>query len=193
MSGREPLVVGLGGTTRANSSGEKALRYSLRAADEMGAKTIGYYGPELATLPMYAPELPERTDLAQRLVADLRNADAVIISAPAYHGVLSGLVKNALDYTQDMMTDDKVYFAGRAVGCIAVGAGWQGIVNTLGTLRMITHSLRGWPTPMGAAINSLEPIFGEDGDVTDEKVAFQLRTVAQECVDFARMHITANG
>lgn len=190
---RVPYIVGIGGTTRANSSGEKALKAALAAVEAQGGKTAGFFGPELATLPMYAPENPERTELATQLVAELRRADAVIVSSPAYHGTVSGLVKNALDYTQDMAEDDKVYFEGRAVASIAVGYGWQGIVNTLTTLRAITHSLRGWNTPLGAGILSSGPVFGPDGEVVDEKAKFQLETVAKECLDFARMRIATEG
>jgi FMN reductase len=83
-----------------------------------------------------------------------------------------------------MMKDDRPYFAGRPVGCIATGAGWQGVVGTLEHLRTMVHSLRGWPTPLGAAINTLEKAFGPDGEPIDEKVAFQLSTVADEVLLF---------
>ncbi len=179
------FIVGIGGTTRAESGTELAVRYALKKCSELGAETKLYAGPELEKLPFYAPERPERTDLATQLVEDLRRADGVIVGSSSYHGTIAGLIKNALDYTQDMMKDDRPYFAGRAVGCIATGAGWQGVVATLEHLRTMVHSLRGWPTPLGAAINTLEKAFGPDGEPLDEKVAFQLRTVAEEVVLFA--------
>jgi FMN reductase len=177
-------IVGIGGTTRAGSSTEKALRFALKVCEQLGATTTCLAGDVLSALPHYAPENPERTPEAKTLIEELRRADGVIIASPGYHGTVSGLVKNALDYTEDMREDDPPYLAGRAVGCIATGAGWQGVVMTLDTLRSIAHALRGWPTPMGAAINSTMPVFGPDGDVTDERVAFQLRTVAEELVGF---------
>jgi len=66
--GRAPLIVGLGGTLRANSSTEKALRVVLRAADSLGAETLLLGGAEL-DLPLYAPDRPDRTAEAARLVA----------------------------------------------------------------------------------------------------------------------------
>ena len=57
--------------------------------------------------------------------------------APGGQLTIAGLIKNALDYTQDMMKDDRPYFAGRPVGCIATGAGWQGVVGTLEHLRAL--------------------------------------------------------
>jgi FMN reductase len=179
-----PFIVGIGGTTRAESGTELAVRYALKKCAEKGADTKLYAGPQLEKLPFYAPERPERTDLAVELVADLRKADGVIVGSSSYHGTIAGLIKNALDYTQDMMKDDRPYFAGRPVGCIATGAGWQGVVATLEHLRTMVHSLRGWPTPLGAAINTLEKAFGPDGEPVEEKVAFQLETIADEVLGF---------
>ena len=187
MTSEAPHVVGIGGTTRPNSSSEKALRFALARCEEQGATTACFPGAELARLPHYAPELPERTELAVRLLEELRRADGVIVASPGYHGSVSGLVKNALDYTEDLRDDPRCYFNGLPVGLIACGAGWQGTVTTLEALRSIVHSLRGWPTPMGVGINSTLPVFGPDGDVTDEKARFQLVTMAGEVMGFIRV------
>ena len=187
MADNRPYIIGIGGTTRAGSSTEKALRFSLRIAEDLGAKTLGFYGPELAELPMYAPELPARSEGATRFIEELREADGIIVASPGYHGSVSGLVKNALDYVEDLRDDERCYFDGLAVGCIATGAGWQAIVATIQQLRTIAHALRGWPTPLGAAINSTEKVFGDDGDVIDERARFQLETVAREVMQFASL------
>lgn len=179
-------VVGIGGTTRPNGSTEKALRLALASAEDEGATTALFTGPDLAQLPMYAPELPDRSEMAVRLIDELRRADGVVIGSPAYHGSISGLVKNALDYTEDMRDDERAYFAGRSVGVVATGYGWQGVVATLQTLRQIAHALRGHPTPLGAGINSAESKFADDGTVSDDKAAFQLSLVGQEVVALAR-------
>lgn len=180
-----PVIVGLGGTTRASSSTEKALVVSLKAAAALGAETVLLGAAELQ-LPVYAPENPDRTDAARYLVAQLRRADGLIVASPGYHGGLSGLVKNALDYTEDMRADGRPYFEGRAVGCIASAAGWQATTTTLVALRSIVHALRGWPTPLGVAINSTEPAFDDDGHCASPVLNQQLGVVAAQVVGFAR-------
>jgi len=92
-----------------------------------------------------------------RYLEALRSADAVIVGSPGYHGTLSGLVKTALDYVEALSKDERPYFDGLPVGLIATAAGWQAAVSTLQALRTITHALRGWPTPIGLAINTVEP------------------------------------
>jgi FMN reductase len=178
-------IVAVGGTLRANSSTEKAMRHVLAAAQRAGARTRLISGSSLQ-LPMYEPGNPERSDAARELVAELALADGIILGSPGYHGSISGLVKNALDYAEDLRSDPRPYFSGRAVGCIATAGGWSGAVNTLGALRDIVHALRGWPTPLGAAINSTEKVFDEAGTCQVPRIAQMLDVIAAEVLSFVR-------
>jgi FMN reductase len=180
---KQPLIVGIGGTMRSPSSSERALVECLRAAEAAGARTLLITGQGLA-LPHYDPSATTRSPEAKALVDAFRACDGLIISSPAYHGTISGLLKNALDYAEDLRTDDRCYFDGVAVGCIACGAGWQAAVQTLACLRTIVHSLRGWPTPLGAVLNTSIPLFDQDG-CTDASVKQQLHTMAHQVYRFA--------
>ncbi|WP_233272749.1 NADPH-dependent FMN reductase [Paraburkholderia acidisoli] len=184
-SQRRPLVVGIGGTTRAASSTERALAFALRGAEQAGAQTQLFGGTFLHTLPHYAPELATRTDAQLELIEAVRAADAVIIATPGYHGGVSGLVKNALDTLEELRADERPYLDGRAVGCIVTAYGWQAAGSVLTSLRSIVHALRGWPTPFGAGINTLETRFESAHDCSDAKVAEQLATVGRQAAQFA--------
>lgn len=187
-SGREasgrPFIIGVGGTPRRGSSTEKALAVSLCAAAEAGAETLLISGPELE-LPMYNPGDPSRTPAAEHLIAMFRRCDGIIIASPAYHGSISGLVKNALDYTEDLRSDKRVYFDGLAVGCIACAGGWQAAGQTLAALRAIAHALRGWPTPLGAMLNTSAKLFDDQGNCLDLSAKMQLETVGRQVTEFA--------
>jgi FMN reductase len=181
-----PLIVGIGGTTQATSSTEKAMTVALRAAEAMGARTRYINGPFLARLPIYAPENPQRTAEQQELVEIVRQADGLILGTPAYHAGISGLLKNGIDLLEDLSTDTRPYLDNRAVGCIVTAFGWQGGGTTLISVRTIVHALRGWPTPVGVTLNSAEKIFDAQGACTSEHTAAQLRLLAQQVVEFAR-------
>jgi FMN reductase len=180
-----PLIVGLGGSGNPSGSTERVLRKALDAAEAAGADTL-YFDGKALDMPMYSYG-SDRTEQASALIDALRRADGIIIASPGYHGTVSGLIKNALDYVEDMAKDQRVYFEGRAVGLIAVAAGWQATGSTLATLRSIIHALRGWPTPMAVAINSATPVFDEYGAMIDGACAKQLEILASQVVDFARM------
>lgn len=181
-----PLIIGVGGTTRTGSSSQKALMVALMAAADAGAETILISGRELQ-FPIYEPTDQVRTEDASRFIDLLGRSHGVLIASPGYHGSVSGLIKNALDYIEDLRDFDPPYLDGRAVGCIACAYGWQAAGTTLVAMRSIVHALRGWPTPMGAAINSTLPLFTADGECTDKSAKFQLELVGRQVVEFARM------
>jgi FMN reductase len=180
-----PLVVGIGGTLRPGSGTERVLRAALHAAERRGARTMLIGGTGL-DLPMYAPAPGERTGPARALVDRIARADGVMLASPAYHGGVSGLVKNALDHVEDLRDAARPYLDGRAVGCIACAGGWQAAAATLTGLRSIAHALRGWPTPLGVALNTSEPVFGPDGALVDAAALGQLEILADQVVSFAR-------
>lgn len=186
MTDRGMSVVAIGGSTRPNSSSELAVRIAAQAAEEAGATVITITGRDLM-LPIYDTETDERTEQATALVEAIRGAHGLLIASPGYHGGISGMIKNALDYIEDLSNEDPPYLHGRAVGCIAVAYGWQATVSTLQQMRQVTHALRGWPTPLGATINAATTRFEADGTTADENAANQLRTIGQQVVEFATM------
>lgn len=188
MRASVPLIVGIGGTLRDGSSSERALRIALAEAERLGATTRIFAG-QLLNLPPYDPADSTRTAEAAEIVEALREADGVVIATPSYHGSVSGLIKNALDYTEDLRDDARIYLSDRAVGTIVCAAGVQAMGSTLATLRAIVHALRGWPTPFSAVINSAQRPFDVDGKCTDLQVLQQLTLVAEQVVQFARMRM----
>src|SRR5580698_10350202 len=160
---QRPLIVGIGGTVRSPSSSERVLTAALAAAEAAGARTQLFGGEILARLPIFNPTDADHPPERSALVEAVRKADGVIVATPGYHGSLSGLIKNALDSLEPLRDDARPYLDGRSVGCIVVADGWQACGSALAHLRSIVHALRGWPTPLGATINSALKPFSEDG------------------------------
>jgi FMN reductase len=185
-------VIGLGGTYRPHSTTELALRIALRAAADLGAETELFGAAEL-DLPMYRPTATssELCPAATRLLAAVRSADGVIVASPGYHGGISGLVKNALDYLEELRDDRHSYLDGRAVGCIATASGWQATTTTLIAMRNVIHALRGWNTPLGVGVNTLETQLAPDGTCSSPAVIAQLSMVGEQVVNFARRGLAA--
>jgi FMN reductase len=179
-------VLCIGGSTRPNSSSEKAVKVSAAAAEAAGAVVDLIVSRDLM-FPIYDTETDERTPEAERFVKAAREADALIVASPGYHGGMSGMLKNVLDYLEDTNKDERVYLDGVPVGCIAVSYGWQATVSTLQSLRTTVHALRGWPSPFGATINATEKIFDADGNCVDPRAKGALETVAAQVVEFAQL------
>jgi FMN reductase len=171
---------------RPGSSSEKALIKSLAAATAAGARTELFGGAFLAGLAIYNPHAPACGGETDRFIDAVRRADGLIVASPGYHGSISGLVKNALDGLEALRDDERPYLHGRAVGCIVAASGAQAAGSTLAALRSIVHALRGWPTPFGATLAG-GGLFDDEGEFNDARDAWQVETVAQQVVEFARM------
>lgn len=180
-------VLGIGGSTRPESMSEKALHIAMRAAEAKGADIDLITGRSLM-LPTDDTESAERTFEARTLLDAVRHCDAVIMSSPGYHGTLSGMIKNVLDYFEDLRTDARPYLDGMPVGCISVAYGWQATVSTLHGMRVAVHALRGWPSPLGAAVNAAVTKLDEQDGCSDDAVHQQLQTVGQQVTTFAATH-----
>jgi FMN reductase len=185
----KPFIVGIGGTTRPGSSSEQALTLALAHASKLGAETQLFGGAELQ-MPMYDPATANADEAGRKLIEALRRADGVILSSPCYHGGVSGLVKNAIDYVEEMRADERVYFDGRAIGAIGCGYGYQGPGVVLGQLRAIGHALRGWNVPLGVAVNSAVVKFTADG-CSEDAIGKQIEIMAAQVVQFAQMSLRA--
>lgn len=184
----KPLIVGIGGTPREQSSTELALRQACEAIGDEAEIRI-FAGCDLL-LPLYQPGVASRDAGAAALVSALMHCDGLIIASPAYHGTISGLIKNALDYAEELSGEARPYLDGVPIGLIACAAGWQAAGQTLATLRTIAHALRGWPTPYGATIRTVPGLFA-GGACSDPAVAADLGRVGEQVLAFAQSQASA--
>jgi len=185
---RPVRVLALGGSTRPQSNTERALRYSAGLCASEGAEVRVVAGRDLI-IPIYDTETTQREPRASEILADIRWADALLLASPGYHGGVSGLVKNVLDYVEDTRLDERPYLHDLPVGIIAVAHGWQAGVTTMEQLRTIAHALRGWPTPMGAVLNPSVGLFDADGRLVDANAAEQLAIVSRQVLQAARANL----
>lgn len=172
-------IVAIGGTIRPSSSTERTLQIAAEAARANGVEIDLFDGAYIAALPHYrGPDWNEAH--GRDMVEAVRAADGVLIATPGYHGTISGMVKNAIDYFEELAGDTRPYLDGRPVGLIVTAFGHQAANSSMSTLRTIAHALRGWPTPFGAAIRILPESFGEDGDCLDPSIIAQLELVGRQ-------------
>jgi FMN reductase len=183
-------VVLIGGSLRAGSVSADALAACDMLARGRGATTTVLRAADLV-LPLYEPDVELRTPQARRLVDAIRAADAIVIATPTYHGGMSGLLKNCLDYVEDTAKDEAAYLDGRVVGCVAVGWSDHGAATAVADLRNTVLSLRGWPTPMGVTINSLE-VGLANGVLAERKASRRLTIMLDQLFHFAGIRTVNN-
>lgn len=141
------LIVGLGGTLRERSYSRAAVLEALRIASEHGAPTEMLDLREL-DLPMYVPDWQiadypaAKQSAITRLIETCQQAKAMVWASPTYHGTVSGVFKNALDYIELMMDDTPAYLNGKAIGVIAINDS-----KTFSAMSNSVHELQAWLAP----------------------------------------------
>ncbi|MBC7933392.1 MAG: NAD(P)H-dependent oxidoreductase [Rubrivivax sp.] len=179
----EIKVVGIGGSLAASSSSLAALKIALEGAAEGGARTELFDLRELE-LPMYAPDA-EAPDSVRRLCEAVYEADGLLWSSPLYHGTISGVFKNALDWLELLGERRPAYLTDKVVGLISTAGGTQGL-QAVNTMEFIVRALRGWSVPLVIPIAQAWRVFDDKGNVSDAQIAEQLGSLGREVTRAAR-------
>lgn len=138
-------------------------------------------------MPHFVPGGTDRSREQINFIEAIRKADGIIIGTPGYHGGISGLVKNAIDLLEDTRNDERPYFDDKPVGLVVTAAGWQAGGVTLAALRNVVHAMRGWPTPVGIAVNTVaQKLFDCDGTLTEAPVKEAVIMQAHQIMRLAR-------
>ena len=142
--------------------------------------------PRELDLPMYVPDF-ELEDYApknagiERLVESYRNADAMVWVSPTYHGTVSGVFKNMLDFAEFLSRDHRPYFQGRPVGLIAINDS-----TTFAAMRDCARELRAWLAPTHIELNGAD--FSSDLALSSEKSLNRVQRLLGELTTFVQAH-----
>ncbi len=170
-----PRVVGVCGSLRETSNTRVALTCTLDAATERGARTELIDLRNL-DLPVYDADQEDVGDAAD-LKARVREADAILLGTPMYHGSYSSPLKTALDYCGFDEFEDKT------VGLLAVSGG-SFPITALDHLRAVCRALDAWVLPYQAAVpNASSKV--EDGEVVDPAIAERVAVLGERAVEYA--------
>ena len=181
--GNSVRVLGIGGSTRAGSNSLKALRAVLSLAEEAGCE-ISLADIHTLELPLYNSDmaLANYPRTTHWLLEEARNANAIVLCSPNYHGTLSGAVKNALDILDYLGSDNPPYFTGKPVGLVGLGGG---AANVLNSLFHASRALNGFTVPnwVGLPHDAVDPESGKFRDAGNEKRA---KAMVDQLVDMAK-------
>ena len=155
-------------------------------------KALKVVADQLATLDVEVTLLdPVELDLSHPAVADtedtkritelVKNADAIILATPEYHGSYSSVIK--------LIIDNLGYpsaLCGKAIGILGVAASPFGALKAIEHLNSITTHLGCHTLPKVVNVASCYQIFDQTGSLTDEKVKERLETLATDLVEYAK-------
>jgi len=170
-----PHVVAICGSLRDESHTRTALGVALDAAERVGASTELIDLRELE-LPVFDADDRTAGD-APELARRVREADAVLLGTPMYHGSYSSVLKTALDYC------GFEEFENETVGLLAV-AGGRFPVSALDHLRSVCRALDAWVLPYQAVVPRASRAI-EGDEFVDDDLADRVATLGRRIVQYA--------
>lgn len=156
-------LLGLSGSLRQSATNRKLMREAARMFDP-----ATYVEADLR-LPLYDGDDEDATGIpaADQVLADqVAAADAVVISTPEYNAMLSGVLKNALDWIS--RTDGNPWLD-KPVAVMSAAAGRSGGVQALTSLRAAIRPFQ--PRVLqgpDVAVAASSKLFDDQGQLTSE-------------------------
>jgi NAD(P)H-dependent FMN reductase len=172
---RDIQVVAVCGSLAADSVTRVALRETLTAAETAGAATelLDLREFDLPTFDADAQNAGDAPELRRRL----READAIALGTPMYHGSVGSPLKTALDYSGFDEFEDTT------VGLLAVSGG-AFPTPALEHLRATTRALDAWPLPLDVAVpDSNEQV--DDDTLVEASIRDRVRRLGTALVEYA--------
>lgn len=175
-------LLGVAGSMRVNSYSFKALEYVLRISNEKYNAQTEIFNLRTNRLPVYEPDLNHTTipneekENLQKAKDMVQWADAIILTSPDYHGSMSGVLKNFLDFFWKE-------FSGKTFGYIC--ASHEKGLTVMDQMRTAVRQCYGWSMPYGISTSSSD--FNDNGEITNQKLNGRLQMLARDVTSYGKI------
>ncbi len=116
-------------------------------------------------IPIFQAKLMENVPQTVHDFADaFRKADVMIWLTPLYHGGMTGVMKNAIDWLEITAKDQPAYLTNKVVGFTCWSAGNQAMQG-IQALDNIAKALRAWSLPYSIPMSNSD--LYENNDISD--------------------------
>ena len=151
--------------------------------DELRARDIHVDVIDPASMQLPLPGTGTSPD-AENMADIVRDATALVMCTPEYHGGLSSVMKLAIENMgfPSAMT-------GKPVALLGVAAGRIGAIKSLEMLRSICSHVGCLVLPGPVSVAGVQQAFAEDGSVLDPAVENSVRGVATGLIDYLHQHV----
>jgi FMN reductase len=107
------------------------------------------------------------------------SVDAFVLSSPEYHGTMSGVMKNSLDWLSFDQTSGKVF------GFIST-LGGQANTTTLNHMRVVSRWIHGISIPEQLVVAKVKNVFDDEGNISDQDLNNRIEKFANSLVSNTR-------
>src|SRR5712692_1387371 len=120
----------------------------------------------------------------KRLQEEVKNATAVVLATPEYHGSFSSVMKLVIENLGFPSV-----LAGKPVALLGVAAGSIGAIKSLEQLRSVCSHIGAIVLPLPVSVPNVQKVFDASGQPLDPGVEKLIRSVATNVINYIRQNI----
>ncbi|MGD1839223.1 MAG: NADPH-dependent FMN reductase [Nitrososphaeraceae archaeon] len=172
-------ILGIGSSLRNNSSSTIVLEKLLQESKRYNFVDTNLLDFRIIQLPLFDPNkskknLTKEIEQVNKLVL---NADAYVLASPDYHGSMSGVMKNFLDYYWHE-------FSGKIFGYIV--ASHENGLTVIDQMRTAVRQCYGWSMPYSISLNK-ENDLDHSGYIINKKLQKRIEMMARDMVTYGKL------
>jgi NAD(P)H-dependent FMN reductase len=167
---------------RKDSLNSKLCRIVGRRLQENHGSQVNLADLKCLALPPYDGDIESAEgipDGVNTLVAQIREAQAIVVGSPEYNGSISGILKNTIDWVSRVKPNP---LKGKYVLLLSASPGALGGIRGLWHSRVPFEALGCHVYPEMLALGKASEVISPDLQILDEKVRANLERLADEFV-----------
>jgi NAD(P)H-dependent FMN reductase len=175
----KPGILAIHGSNEIRSSSFTAMMVTVRKLEELGAR-VHIFDLSREEVPVFNVEgMQNPTTVIRELLSKLDEFPGMLWCSPLYHGSITGVFKNLIDWFELSGKRNPPYLTGKIIGMICTAGGNQGLQG-INTMHYIARALRAWSLPYSVAVGNAYRTFDAEGNILDQQVKIQLELLALE-------------
>jgi NAD(P)H-dependent FMN reductase len=179
-----PKILAFAGSTRVESFNKKLINIAANGARDAGAN-VTVIDLRDFPMPLYDADLEKQEGLpsyATKLKDMMLANDGFLISSPEYNSSISGVLKNAIDWTSRQSDNETplACYKEKMAGLMSASPGRLGGIRGLVHVRAILENMGVLVIPNQIAISKADDAFNLDGSLKNEKQEDQVKKIGND-------------
>ena len=177
-----PRIVVINGSVRPGNYTSMASALVVDEFRKYPGVTVHVINPADYNLPL--PGTNPKAEGTKRLQEEVKDATAVVLGTPEYHGSISSVIKLVIENLGFPSV-----LAGKPVGLLGVAAGSIGAIKSLEQLRSICSHIGAIVLPLPVSVANVQKVFDSSGHILDPTVEKLIRSLATSVMNYIHQAI----